>query len=440
MHHRDPEVTARFFKRKTILAGLQHVLVMYAGAVMVPLILGAALGFSPKDLTYLISADLFTCGIATLLQAGGIGKFVGIKLPVIMGCTPIALFPMIAAGKTSGIPAIYGSIIAGGVFVFLIAPLFHRISRFFPPIVVGTVITVIGLTLVVVGANNIAGAADHGAILNNNLMLATVVMVTIILVNKFFKGFIKNIAVLISLFVGTLIAYYISGIDFNILKETHWVNVITPFYFGIPQFKIGPIIAMCFVSLVIIIESTSIFYTLGEMCDKKIKREQIVVGLRTEGLAQMLGGIFNSFPYNTFAQNVGLVALSSVKSRYVAIAAGIILLVLGSIPKFAAMMTLIPKPVLGGAIIILYSTITAYGIRICSKVDFKDTNNLIIIASSIGVALTITLKPELFSSMPNWLVIAFGNGVITGSLLAVLLNLLLNGVKTTSSETQESES
>lgn len=412
---------------QTSIAGLQHVLVMYTGAVMVPLILGAALGLAPKDLTYLISADLFTCGIATLLQAYGIGNFIGIKLPVILGCTPLALFPMISAGKIYGIPTIYGSIIISGIFVFFLAPFFQKIAKLFPLVVVGTVISVIGLSLITVGASNIANDNMCPTLLCHNLILASVVVTTIVLINRFFKKFLQTIAILVSIIVGTITAFYLTGIDLSTLHNSSWFNIITPFYFGLPHFKIGPIIAMCFVSLVIIIESTAVFYTLGEMCDKKIESKQIVIGLRTEGIAQVLGGILNSFPYNTFAQNVGLLALSRTKSRKIAIIAGIILLALGLVPKFAALMTIIPKPVLGGAIIVLYGSITAYGINICKQVDFSNTNNILILASSIGVALSITLKPELFSYLPEWLRIIFGNGVITGSIMAVVLNLLLNG-------------
>lgn len=424
----DNDINKKISLSQLGVTGLQHVLVMYASAVMVPLILAAALNLTPKDLTYLISADLFTCGIATLLQTAGIGKSIGIRLPVMLGCTPIAVFPMIITGKTFGLTTVYGSIILSGLFVVLVAPLFQKISRLFPPVVTGTVISVIGLTLITIGASNIANGNETVSVLSSNLLLATITILIILIINKFGSRLLKAISVLISLIGTTIFAYYYSGIDLAIIHNSHWFNIVTPFYFGIPRFKISAIISMCFITLVIMIESTAVFYTLGEICEKKITTKHIVTGLRTEGLSQILGGIFNSFPYNTFAQNVGLVVLTQIKSRYVTIAAGIFLLALGLIPKFGALMTLIPKPVLGGAMLVLYGIVTTYGIRILSSVDFKNTNNVILIACSIGISLAIALKPELFAHLPIWMRIIFGNGVITGSFLAVLLNLFLNGI------------
>jgi len=407
--------------------GLQHVLAMYAGAVAVPLIVGGAVGLTPAQLSLLVAADLFTCGIATLLQAIGIGSYVGIKLPAILGCTFAAVGPLINIGQKMGMQTAYGSIIAAAIIVVLIAPLYGKILRFFPTVVTGSVVTIIGLSLIDVGVNDIGGgfgAKDFGSI--RNLLLAAFVILVILFSNKFFKGFMQAISVLNGIVLGTIVAAFMGMVSFSGVTSAAWFSFVKPFNFGVPKFDLGSIILMSFVMLVVMIESTGTFLGIGKVCDKQLTDKDIVKGLRAEGLATILGGIFNSFPYTTYNQNLGLLALSKVASRFVVVASGIILVCLGLIPKFAALATIIPPPVIGGATTIMFAMVAVAGIKMLLNVDFNKNSNMLIVACSIGVGLGVTIVPNLFAQTPDLFKSIFSSGIVSGSIVAVILNAFLN--------------
>ena len=412
---------------KLTVLGLQHVLAMYAGAVAVPLIIGGAVGLTPEQLSFLVAADLFTCGIATLLQAIGIGPYVGIKLPAILGCTFAAVGPLIIIGKNLGMETAYGSIMIAAIIVVLVAPLYGKILRFFPTVVTGTVVTMIGLSLVNVGiqsAGGGSGAKDFGSM--PNLLLAAFVMIIVLISNKFLKGFFQAISVLNGIVLGTIVAAFMGKVDFSIVANAKWISIVHPFNFGLPKFDIGSIIMMTFVMLTVMIESTGTFIGISNVCEKKLTEKDIVRGLRAEGIATLLGGIFNSFPYTTFNQNLGLLALSKVKSRYVVIASGAILVALGLIPKFAALATIIPQPVIGGATTIMFAMVAVAGIQMLSSVDFNKSTNMMVVACSIGLGLGITAVPDLLSQTPTIFKSIFSSGIVTTSVAAVVLNAFLN--------------
>ncbi len=426
---------------KLAILGLQHVLAMYAGAVAVPLIIGGAVGLTPEQLALLVAADLFTCGIATLLQAIGIGPYVGIKLPAILGCTFAAVGPLIIVGKNLGMETAYGSIIAAAIIVVLVAPLYGKILRFFPTVVTGTVVTMIGLSLINVGVTSIgggSGAKDFGSI--ENLLLAAFVMIVILLSNKFLKGFFQAVSVLNGIILGTIVAAFMGKVDFSAVGSAQWISLVRPFNFGLPKFDLGSIIMMTFVMLTVMIESTGTFLGIGKVCEKEITEKDIVRGLRAEGIATVLGGIFNSFPYTTFNQNLGLLALSKVKSRFVVVASGIILVALGLIPKFAALATIIPQPVIGGATTVMFAMVAVAGIQMLSSVDFNKNSNMLIVACSIGIGLGITTVPNLLDNTPEIFKSIFSSGIVSTSVVAVILNAFLNhGNKEKDSDIKDTE-
>lgn len=413
---------------KLFLYGLQHVLAMYAGAVAVPLIIAAAAGLTKEQTAFLINADLFTCGIATLLQTLGIWKL-GIRLPVIQGVTFAAVTPMVMMAKSGGMTVIFGSVIIAGLVTFLIAPFFGKMVRFFPPVVTGSVITIIGVSLLQVGVNWAAGGVgnpNYGSPIF--LAVSGIVLIAILLINKYFKGFIANIAVLLGLVVGMFIAMPLGLVDFSGVGTAAWFGIDTPFYFGMPQFDAGAIISMILVMLVVMVESTGDFLAIGEMVDKKIGEEDLTRGLRADGLATMLGGVFNAFPYTAFAQNVGLVALTGVKSRFVVATSGLILVTMGLFPKLATIIASLPNAVLGGAGIAMFGIVAANGIKTLSKVDFeKNPHNLFIVAISIGIGLIPLVAPDFFKLFPDWSQTIVHSGITLGSVVAIILNVFFNG-------------
>ena len=399
---------------------------MYAGAVIVPIIVGSSLNLSTMQIAYLIGADLLTSGIATLLQVWR-NRFFGIGLPVVLGCTFTAVFPMIAIGKELGLGAIYGAIITSGLIVFIISHWFGKLVRFFPPVVTGSIVTVIGVTLVPVAMNNLAGglgSSDFGSAMN--LSLGFAVLVFILILNRLFKGYIQAISVLLGLVVGTIAAFFLGMVDFTPVAEASWAHIPQPFYFGLPTFHASAILTMTIVAMVSMVESTGVFLALGEICERKLTPKDLAHGYRAEGLASIIGGIFNSFPYTTFSQNVGLVELSKVRKTTVIVVCGIILVVLGLVPKFAALATIIPTSVLGGAMIAMFGMVCAAGIRMLGKADLTDSNTMLIAACSITLGLGVTVTPNLFAAFPSSVRILLESGIVVGALTAVVLNILFN--------------
>ncbi|MEO3945493.1 nucleobase:cation symporter-2 family protein [Gorillibacterium sp. CAU 1737] len=412
---------------KLFSLGLQHVLAMYAGAVVVPLIVASSIGLTGEQTAYLIAIDLLTCGLATLLQVWK-NKFFGIGLPVVLGCTFTAVGPMISIGSKFGMGAIYGAIIVSGILIFLFAPLFGRIIRFFPPVVTGSVVTIIGISLIPVAITDMGGGSSAGEAFGDlsNLGLAFGVLVLILLLNRFATGFLRSISVLIGLVAGTIAAWFMGKVDFSSVADASWFHFVKPFYFGTPEFHPSAIIIMTLVAIVSVVESTGVFIALGKICDKEITPADLTKGYRAEGLASILGGIFNAFPYTTFSQNVGLVQMTKVKSRDVIVMAGSLLVLLGLLPKVAAATTVIPSPVLGGAMIALFGMVMSSGIRMLSDVDLSNHENLLIIAISVGIGMGVSVNPELFGKLPENLQVLADSGIVAGSITAVLLNILFN--------------
>ncbi|SFI95081.1 nucleobase:cation symporter-2 family protein [Thermoflavimicrobium dichotomicum] len=406
--------------------GLQHVLAMYTGAVIVPLIVGKALKLNTEQLAYLIAIDLLGCGLATFLQIWK-NRYAGIGLPVVLGCTFTAVGPMIAIGNQYGITAIYGAIIVAGLFVIIFAGFFGKLLKFFSPVVTGSVVTVIGLTLIPVAIYDMGGgkgSPDFGQ--PYHLLLSFGVLIFIILMNRFATGFLRSISVLLGLIVGTLAAACMGKVDIRPVLEASWFHMVHPFYFGVPTFNLSAILTMILVAMVSIVESTGVFLALGKICDQELSEEDLTRGYRAEGLAVLVGGFLNSFPYTTYSQNVGLVQLTKVKTRDVIFTAVLILATLSFIPKVAALTTLIPTAVLGGAMVAMFGMVVSYGIKMLGTVDLNRHENLLIIACSVGIGLGVTIAPDLFKLLPPGLHIFTDNGIIAGSITAIVLHLIFN--------------
>ena len=439
---------------RLLALGLQHVLVMYAGAVAVPLIIGRALKLSPQEVAFLISADLFACGLATLVQCIGFPG-VGIRLPVMMGVTFASVGPMLsmAAAPDIGLLGIYGSVIAAGIFGIVVAPFISRLLPLFPPVVTGTIIMVIGISLMRVGINWAGGGLPmftkmidgvphtfpnpaYGQL--QGLGIALFVLVVILALIKWGTGFLSNVSVLLGIIAGAILASVLGVMHFDKVGTAGWVDIVLPFHFGMPQFHLVPVVTMCIVMIVVMIESLGMFLALGEMTDKKVDRDALTKGLRADGVGTFLGGIFNTFPYTSFSQNVGLVGVTGVRSRWVTIAGGGIMLVLGLLPKMAALVESVPQVVLGGAGLVMFGMVAATGARILTAVDFKtNQRNLFVVAISVGFGMIPLVSPNFFKNLPHDLHPLLESGILLCALVAVILNAFFNGVS--SAETAKAE-
>ncbi|CAJ1229086.1 xanthine permease [Levilactobacillus zymae] len=409
------------------ILGFQHLLAMYSGDVLVPLLIGGALHFNAIQMAYLISADIFMCGIATLLQLKRT-RLTGIALPVVLGCAVQAVTPLTAIGKSYGIGTMYGAIIGAGIFVFLSAGWFSKIKHLFPPVVTGSLITIIGFTLIPVGFQDLGGG-DVTAKNFGDLKFLAVGFFTIAVIlglNAFAKGFLKSLSILLGILLGTVVASWLGMVSLSPVGQASWFHLPQFFYFGTPKFEWSSILTMILVSLTTMVESTGVFFALGEITGRKIEEADLKRGYRAEGVAVILGGLFNTFPYSTFSENVGVVQLSGVKTRKPIYFSAAFLLLLGLLPKVGALATVIPAPVLGGAMIVMFGMVGVQGIRMLQQVDFKDNNNLLVSAISIGLGLGVTVYPQIFQDLPQAIQIIVNNGVVIGSFSAVILNVIFN--------------
>ena len=411
---------------KNILLGLQHLLAMYAGDILVPLLVGASLHFNATQMTYLVSTDIFMCGIATLLQLKRTA-LTGIALPVVLGSAVEYLAPMTAIGNNLGWGYMYGGILIAGVFVLLISGLFANLRRFFPPVVTGSLITLIGFTLIPVAFQNLGGGdvTAHSFGNLNALILGGLTAIIILVFEIFGRGFIKQIAILIGILAMTLLAGILGQIDLASVNTASWLQLPQPFYLATPKFEWSSILTMLLAALTCMIESTGVYFALADITGTTLSTSDLKRGYRAEGLAAILGGVANTFPYSTFSQNVGIVQLSGIKKLKPVYYAAVMLLILGLIPKVGAMATLIPKPVLGGAMLIMFGMVGAQGIKMLAKVELN-TNNLIIIAVSLGMGLGATTQPTIFQYLPNTVQTILSNGMVIGCITAIILNVLLN--------------
>jgi xanthine permease len=410
--------------------GLQHVLSMYAGVVAVPIIVGTALELTPAQTTYLISAGLFISGLATLLQTLGVWR-IGARLPIVQGTSFAAVSTMLAIGAPlggeAGLRAIFGALIVAGAIALLVAPFFTKLLRFFPPVVTGTVITVIGVSLLPVAMRWALGPAtspEFGSMRNIGLAAATLLI--IILIYRFLGGFFNRVAILLGLVLGTLVAIPFGATDFSRIGDANVFQLTEPFRFGPPTFAIGAIISMLVVMLVIMTETTADILAIGEVVDKPLTRRDVTGGLQADMLSTTVAGVFNGFSVSAFAQNVGLVAVTGIKSRFVVAVSGVILFLLGLFPILGGLVALVPLPVLGGAGLVLFGTVAASGIRTLSRVEYDGNANLVIVAAALAMGVIPIAIPEFYEPFPSWFEVIFDSGISAAAITAILLNLLFN--------------
>lgn len=411
---------------KAMVLGLQHLLAMYSGSILVPMMIGQALGYNSEQLTYLVSTDIFMCGVATFLQLQ-LNKYFGIGLPVVLGVAFQSVAPLTIIGQSRGSGAMFGALIVSGIFVVLVSGIFSKLANYFPAIVTGSVITTIGLTLIPVAIGNMGNNVANPSL--ESLLLALITVFIILVVNIFTKGFLKSISILLGLVIGTLIASGMGQVNFAPVSQAPLLHIPTVFYFGTPTFEFSSIVMMCIIATVSMVESTGVYLALSDITKDPIDATRLRNGYRAEGLAVLLGGMFNTFPYTGFSQNVGLVKMSGIKTRLPIYYAAAFLVLLGLLPKFGALAQIIPSPVIGGAMIVMFGFVSLQGMQMLARVDFvNNEHNFLIAAVSIAVGVGFN-NSNLFNSLPTAFRMFFSNGIVMASILAVVLNAILNRKK-----------
>ena len=406
-----------------ILLGLQHIFAAFGGIIVVPLVISSALGFDNKASTAVISASILAAGIATIIQAKGIGT-VGSKVACIMGTDFTFVSPAISVGSILGLPGIIGATILGAVFEIILSYFIKPLMKLFPPIVTGTVVCLIGLTLLPVSMDWAAGgtgASDYGSL--TNISIAMFVMIVTLLLNRYGKGMVSSASILIGMVVGYLVCIPLGMVDFSQISQANLMAIPKIFEYGV-TFDLKSLIAFLPAYFVTTIETVGCLKAIGEVSEVDMNDKRVGSGVLADGIGSIIGGVFGAFPNTSFSQNVGLIPLTKVASKHVAVMAGILLVLLGLFPKVAALVNSIPQPVLGGVGIVMFGTVAASGIKTLSSVEIND-RNLLIIATSIGLGLGVTFRPDIINQLPEGLKMIFASGISTGTIVALLLNIIL---------------
>ncbi|GAB3440965.1 nucleobase:cation symporter-2 family protein [Streptomonospora sediminis] len=415
--------------RLLLVYGLQHILTMYAGAVAPALVIGAAAGIAddPAAMGILVSGALLVAGIATLLQSIG-HRRLGAQMPIVVACSfvPVSAITGLAAGHDGeNLPVAFGASLAAGVFGLCLTPFFGQLIRFFPPVVTGTIITVIGISLMPVAADWIMAddSAEPSAPLGN-LALAGLTLGLILLGSRVLPGVWSRLAILIGLVAGTLVAVPLGMADFSRVGEADIVfNPASLLYFGAPRFEPAAIATMCIIMLVVLTEGASHIIAVGEITGSRVDAKRISAGLRADVSGSLIGPLFSATPTSSFAQNIGLLALTGVRSRYVVATGAGILLVLGMFPVLGGVMSAVPGPVLGGAGLVLFGSVAASGIKTLAKADFSDNLNLVLVSSALGVAVLPLAYPTFYDRLPEPVELVAHSGIIGAAVVAVGLNV-----------------
>lgn len=409
---------------RAFLYGFQHILSMYGGVIAVPLIVGTAAHLDPAQVGTLVAAALFVSGLATLLQSIGVPGF-GSQLPLVNGTTFGSVSTMMAIlASGGGLPVIFGSVIAAGVVGLLLAPLFSRIQRFFPPVVTGTIILAMGVSLLPVAAGWVTGNDPHGASVAN-LLLAAATLAVVLVCTRIRQ--VARVAILVGIVVGTLLAAVCGRADFSQVGHGRVFAFPRPFAFGAPRFEAGAIVSMSIVIVVTLMEIMADLFAVARVVGTEVDEKRVANGLRADMLATTIAPVFNSFPPTAFAQNVGLVAVTKVRSRWTVAAGAVLLLVLGVCPLLGRVVACVPSAVLGGAGVVLFGSVAAAGVQTLQQADFERGNNLFVVATSLALVLFPIAVPTFYAHVPTWLGMILGSGISAAALSAVLLNLLLNG-------------
>ncbi|PBB09153.1 uracil permease [Kocuria sp. WRN011] len=418
---------------RSLAYGLQHVLTMYGGVIAVPLIIGTAAGLDATETGILVAAALFIGGLATILQSIGV-PFLGAQLPLVQGVSfaGVATMLTILQGTPGeeGLRVIFGAVLVASALGFILAPFFAKIIRFFPPVVSGVVITTIGVTLMPVAAGwslGPEGDPAHGSVANIGLAAFTLLMV--LLLSKVGSAAISRLSILLAIVIGTIVAALLGRANFSGVGEGPVIGFPTPFEFGTPLFVASAILGMFIVIIVTMTETTADIVAVGEIAETGVDSKRIANGLRADMLSSTVAPLFNTFTQTAFAQNVGLVAITGIRSRFVVAGAGVIMVVLGLLPVLGRVVAAVPSPVLGGAGIVLFGTVAASGIRTLAGVDYRSGLNLIVVAVSMAMGLIPVVSPTFYDQFPSWVQVVLGSGISAAALTAVLLNILFNELR-----------
>lgn len=405
-----------------ILLALQHIFAAFGGIIVVPIVVSAALKFDVKTSTLLISSTILAAGVATFIQSKGVGP-IGSRVACIMGTDFTFVAPSISIGSKFGLVGILGATIFGAILEIILSFFIKPLMKLFPPIVTGTVVSLIGLTLLPVSIDWAAGgvgAVNYGSL--KNILIALFIMMITLMLNHYGKGLVSSASILIGMVLGYIICIPLGMVDFTTVKEASWIAFPKIWALDV-KFSMETLLPFIPAYFVTIIGTVGCLKAITEVSKVESTEKCIASGVLADGVGSLLAGVFGALPNTCFSQNIGLIPLTKVASRYVTIMAGILLVILGLLPKFAALINIMPQPVLGGVGIVMFGTVAAAGIKTLSTVKLSN-RNMLIIATSIGLGLGVTFRPEFIGRLPESLKMIFSSGISTGTIVALILNVV----------------
>lgn len=419
---------------RSLVLGLQHMLAAYAGIIAPPLIIGSGLHLPFMDITVLITLSLFASGLVTLLQTIGVPKL-GVRLPLVEGVSFSGIASMLVIGKLNPNPItamkiIVGAVLVSSIIMFFLSVFYAQLLRFFPPLVLGSVVMVIGLALIPISIGWMQGSpgtASYGSM--KNVGLGVVTLLVTVLVARYVPGFSKRVAMLVGIVVGSLIAWPMGETSFGKVSSSSIFSVPHFLMFGAPKFQLGAIISMTVVMLVIMTEATCDIMAIGKIVDKSVTVKDVANCLRADCLGSAFSSLLNGFQCSAYGQNIGIVQVSRVRSRFVVAVSGLMLVLLGLFPVVSAVVAAVPLPVLGGAGIAIFGLVAVTGVNTLTEVDFGGDNgivNALIVAATLTMGILPTASPSFYAHFPTLVQTIFGSGIASGAITAIVLNLLLN--------------
>jgi len=413
----------------SFLFGLQHVLIMFTAMIVSPLVIGQLLNLPPDTRTTMVTGVMLGCGAGTIISALGIG-WVGSRLPLLLGAYTVYIVPIVAIAKISSLAAATSALLLGGVILFAVSPLLGKLRALFPPVVVGTLLVITGETLIRIGANVAAGVNTPYAGQPITLVLIVVSVILILLINRLTTGFVRALSVFIALVCLYVIALALGYGNFQLVANAPWFKLPGFLPYGWLEWpSLAGTTTIIIYYLISAIYTMSITLALCKMLGVPGDEARLRGAIAGDGLGSIIASVFGGVPLISYDQNVGAISLTGVGSRVVVAVAGLILIVMAFFPKIGAIVALAPPFVLGGTLIFMFGMIAAVGIGILAD-SLRSHRDLLLVAASIGLATAVNFAPPaLLQSVPESLRILAGDGIVMGTVAAILLNLLLPAEK-----------
>ncbi|HAS0794690.1 MULTISPECIES: uracil-xanthine permease family protein [Enterobacteriaceae] len=408
-----------------LLMGIQHVLVLFSGLVAVPLVVGMALGLPSTDITVLVQGSLIVSGTGTLIQCLGLGHL-GSRLPICMGSAFVFIAPSITVGSQMGIQAVFGASMVCGFVAWILSFFIGRVQKLIPPLVTGTIVSLIGIKLLPLGFTWLAGGQSELYGKPVCFLIGGVVLVALLVASQSRKGLLSSFSVIIAIMLGYVVSALLGILDLHHVQDASWVSFPDLLHFGWPTFSYSAIVIMMIAQLTAVLESIGNTYGTGAAVRREITHKHLSGAISVDGIGSIVAPLLNGFPLTCFAQNIGVISITRVASRYVVASAGVVLIALGLIPKFSALVAGMPAPVLGGASLIMFGSIVGSGVAQIKDSGPFDQRAAMVFSTSLALGLGFGLAPkDAFDAFSPSLAVLLESGVAIGGMAAIILNLVL---------------